>query len=136
MTKSGANDWILPIANFRATDQVVYWFTYEKSGLAFDSAKFNFPTAVLTAPSNDFSIQLVGGRQISFTSHLNSAWVDVHYQINGGGQQNFRMTSLGGNNWVQNKLNLRAGDQLRVWFTYQTPPFGSKVSNPVTYVQP
>ena len=78
----------------------------------------------------------VAGGQIKFTSKLNSAWVDVHYQINGSGQQNFRMTRLaeGGNEWVKNGLNLKAGDQLRVWFTYQTPPFGSKVSAPVTVV--
>ncbi|MDN4502573.1 di-heme oxidoredictase family protein [Alteromonadaceae bacterium BrNp21-10] len=44
-------------------------------------------------------------------------WADVHFSINGGGQQNVRMQIVGGMN-IFNVANLTSGDQVQYWFTY------------------
>ncbi|WP_328676002.1 glycoside hydrolase family 16 protein [Streptomyces sp. NBC_01261] len=55
--------------------------------------------------------------QITFVPTTPAAYVDVHYLINGAGQQNFRMTNSGGT-WTQN-VTLAAGSTLTYWFTYE-----------------
>ncbi|NQZ09092.1 MAG: carbohydrate-binding protein, partial [Algicola sp.] len=64
---------------------------------------------------------VTGITQISDTSvdfYVNSiAWADVHYSINGGGQQNFRMTFANGQN-TKRVDGLSAGDAINYWFTY------------------
>ena len=58
--------------------------------------------------------------QITFTSNVNSAWVDVHYTVTGGccGQQNFRMTK-NGSTWTQTVSGLSTGSVITYWFTYE-----------------
>ena len=46
-----------------------------------------------------------------------SSWADVHYTVNGAGQQNFRMRQDGGNN-TYSAGGLKAGDVVRYSFTY------------------
>ncbi|MEW1643659.1 glycoside hydrolase family 16 protein [Streptomyces sp. NPDC091219] len=58
-----------------------------------------------------------GQAQITFTPTTPAAYVDVHYLVNGAGQQNFRMTNSGGT-WTQN-VSLAAGSTLTYWFTYE-----------------
>ncbi len=54
----------------------------------------------------------------SVTFYVNSnAWADVHYTVNAGGQQNFRMTNSGGQN-TKTISGLSSGDVLVYWFTY------------------
>ncbi|WP_449301153.1 di-heme oxidoredictase family protein [Pseudoalteromonas fenneropenaei] len=48
-----------------------------------------------------------------------SDWADVHYRVNGGGQQNVRMVIAGGRNTLT-LSNLTTGDSIEYWFTYQT----------------
>jgi hypothetical protein len=70
--------------------------------------------------------------QITFVPTTPAAYVDVHYLINGAGQQNFRMTNSGGT-WTQN-VTLAAGSTLTYWFTYEKN--GPQYDSPhYTYVQ-
>jgi hypothetical protein len=46
-----------------------------------------------------------------------SAYVDVHYLVNGGGQQNFRMTNVGGT-WEKVVSSVSAATKIEYWFTY------------------
>jgi hypothetical protein len=55
--------------------------------------------------------------QITFRPTTPAAYVDVHYLVNGSGQQNVRMTNSGGT-WTQN-VTLAAGSTLTYWFTYE-----------------
>jgi hypothetical protein len=56
--------------------------------------------------------------KISFTPTTAAAYVDVHYLVNGAGQQNFRMTN-GGGTWTQTVGSLSTGTVLTYWFTYE-----------------
>jgi len=56
--------------------------------------------------------------QITFTPTTPAAYVDVHYLINGAGQQNFRMTNNAGT-WTQTVSSLVTGTVLEYWFTYE-----------------
>jgi hypothetical protein len=56
--------------------------------------------------------------QISFTPTTPALYVDVHYLINGAGQQNFRMTNNAGT-WQQTISSLTTGTAIEYWFTYE-----------------
>jgi hypothetical protein len=56
--------------------------------------------------------------KIRFTPTVASAFVDVHYLVNGGGQQNFRMTNNNGT-WEKSVAGLSNGAALQYWFTYE-----------------
>ncbi|GAA4657706.1 MULTISPECIES: chitobiase/beta-hexosaminidase C-terminal domain-containing protein [Amycolatopsis] len=63
--------------------------------------------------------QLDAGRaQISFTPVTPAAYVDVHYLVNGTGQQNVRMTNNSGT-WQHTVSSLSSGTTLEYWFTYE-----------------
>ena len=55
--------------------------------------------------------------QITFTSSVNTTWVDVHYSINSGGTTNVRMTQ-NGSTFTQNVTGLNSGDVITYSFTY------------------
>ncbi|WP_399129962.1 glycoside hydrolase family 16 protein [Actinacidiphila sp. ITFR-21] len=59
-----------------------------------------------------------GQARISFTPTTPAQYVDVHYLVNGAGQQNFRMAVSGGT-WTQTVSGLSAGSVLTYWFTYE-----------------
>jgi beta-glucanase (GH16 family) len=53
----------------------------------------------------------------SIQFYVNSAaWADLHYTVNGGGQNNVRMTAAGGNNTFT-VSNLKSGDVVRYFYT-------------------
>lgn len=54
----------------------------------------------------------------SATAYVNdSSWTDIHYSVNGGGQQNVRMTQSGSK--ATYTINgLKSGDNVKYWFTY------------------
>ena len=54
----------------------------------------------------------------SATAYVNdSSWTDIHYSVNGGGQQNVRMTQSGSK--ATYTINgLKSGDSVKYWFTY------------------
>ncbi|MBB6670663.1 glycoside hydrolase family 64 protein [Cohnella nanjingensis] len=63
---------------------------------------------------------------IWFSSSVNTSWVDVHYQVNGGTQQNFRMTYNSGLARYEKQVTVVAsGNVLTYSFTYNngTPAY-------------
>ncbi len=54
----------------------------------------------------------------SATAYVNdSSWTDIHYSVNGGAQQNVRMTQSGSK--ATYTINgLKSGDSVKYWFTY------------------
>ena len=55
---------------------------------------------------------------IWFKSNVNTTWVDVHYQLNGGPQQNLRMTYNSATARDEQPVTVAAGNSLSYWFTY------------------
>lgn len=66
------------------------------------------------------SVTATGSSQarITFTPTTPALYVDVHYQVNGAGQQNFRMANSGGS-WTRTVDQLSTGSVLTYWFTYE-----------------
>ncbi|MDX8364640.1 carbohydrate-binding protein [Cytobacillus sp. IB215665] len=64
--------------------------------------------------------------QISFTSNVNTSWVDVHYKVNTGVQQNVRMNKEG-STFTHELSGLEAGDIIDYSFTYNngTPAYNT-----------
>ena len=55
---------------------------------------------------------------IWFKSNVNTTWVDVHYQVNGGPQQNLRMTYNNSTARDEQPVAVSSGNVLSYWFTY------------------
>ncbi len=71
------------------------------------------------AAASDFSqgVEVTGSvAKIYFKSNVATTWVDVHYQVGGGAQQNLRMTSANGR--FEQALNVANGQVLSYFFTY------------------
>ncbi|MCZ8518643.1 MULTISPECIES: fibronectin type III domain-containing protein [Paenibacillus] len=75
---------------------------------------------VITTPDYTAGVSKTSAAQakIAFTPAVNALYVDVHYTVNGGPQQNFRMTKSGAA-WEQLVNGLSAGSVLKYWFTYE-----------------
>lgn len=56
--------------------------------------------------------------RIAFKPTTSALYVDVHYTVNGGSQQNFRM-ALASGTWTTDVNGLSAGSRLEYWFTYE-----------------
>ncbi len=74
------------------------------------------------AASGDYtqSATALGASQvrIAFTPTTPALYVDVHYLVNGAGQQNFRMTNEAGT-WTRTVGSLSTGTVVEYWFTYE-----------------
>jgi exo-beta-1,3-glucanase (GH17 family) len=64
--------------------------------------------------SADFGVRKLNGKLLLFVKKAN--WVDLHYKINSGAQQNIRMTAESGE-WIYEVPGLKAGDRLEYFFT-------------------
>lgn len=109
-------------------DQLQYSFTYWDTSLngARDSEVFNeiFSLNTPDDPEPVTGAQQAGG-DVLFTV-TNQAWADVHYQVNGGIQQNHRMIQSGGyNRFVLSGLH--PGDSVTYNFTYWDTTLGYAV---------
>jgi hypothetical protein len=60
-----------------------------------------------------------------FKSNVNTTWADIHYTINNGTQQNFRMTYNGTTARYEQNVTVAAGQVIRYSFTYNngTPAY-------------
>jgi hypothetical protein len=85
------------------------------------------PSSTLSAlytivPVGDFTwgAEAVNGTPVIwFAPNAGSTWVDVHYAVNYGGQQNFRMTwNSARSRFEQTAAALKSGDRLDLFFTY------------------
>ncbi len=64
--------------------------------------------------------------QIWFQPTTTSAWVDVHYSVNGGAQMNYRMTyNAATARWEQAVSGLAAGNVVTYSFTYEKGGVGN-----------
>ncbi len=78
-----------------------------------------------------------------FKSNVATSWVDAHYSLNNGAQQNVRMTAANGR--YEQKLTVASGNVIGYWFTYNngspaydTPRFsytvnGNTATGPVCF---
>ena len=60
---------------------------------------------------------------IWFKSNVSTTWVDAHFSVNSGAQQNVRMTAANGR--YEQKLTVATGNVISYWFTYNngTPAY-------------
>lgn len=70
-----------------------------------------------------------------FKSNVSTTWVDAHYTVNNGPQQNIRMTAANGR--YEQKVTVATGNVIGYWFTYNngapaydTPRFSYTVGSP------
>lgn len=71
-----------------------------------------------------------------FKSAVNTSWVDVHYQVNGGGQSNVRMSYSSANARYEQPVAVASGSVISYSFTYNngtpaydTPSFSVTIGN-------
>ena len=74
-----------------------------------------------------------------FKSNVNTTWVDAHFQVNGGGQQNLRMGYQAANARYEQAVSASSGSTLSYFFTYNngtpaydTPRYSYTVGNSTT----
>jgi endoglucanase Acf2 len=72
-------------------------------------------TADYTAGVN---VNASGQASVYFSPTTPALYVDIHYTVNGGDQQNLRMNHNNGT-WETPLNGLNAGDQVEYWFTYE-----------------
>lgn len=81
-----------------------------------NSSSGNNSSSTTSTPASGMGMNSSGSN--SATAYINdSSWTDIHYSVNGGGQQNVRMTQSGTKaTYTINGLN--SGDSVKYWFTY------------------
>jgi endoglucanase Acf2/chitodextrinase len=111
MTSSGGNN-SYTLAGVPAGATVTYRFTVGLAGGgATETAWITFTMGTQNAARG----HTISGSNVQF--YVNSApWADVHYTVNGGAQQNVRMTAAGGNN-THTVPNVPGGASVRYRFT-------------------
>ncbi|PAJ76318.1 hypothetical protein CJF42_00545 [Pseudoalteromonas sp. NBT06-2] len=77
-------------------------------------------------------ITVISVQSINFFVNVNG-WADVHYVLNGAGQQNFRMTQTGDGN-IKTLSGLVTGDVIEYYYTYQDDGGSVKNSAWATYI--
>lgn len=72
-----------------------------------------------------YGVEAAGAENIAFFVNT-SAWADVHYVVNGGVQQNIRMTQTGTSN-VFTASGINSGDSVEYFFTYWDTDAGHSI---------
>ena len=111
MTASGGNN-SFTLANVPAGATVTYRFTI---GLAAGGATETAWVTFTMGSQQGGHGHTISGANVQFYVN-NAPWADVHYTINGGAQQNIRMTASGGNN-TYTLANVASGASVRYRFT-------------------
>jgi hypothetical protein len=111
MTASGGNN-AYTLANVPNGASVTYRFTIGlTAGGATETAWITFTMGT----QNGAYGHTISGANVQFYVN-NAPWADVHYTVNGGGQQNIRMTPAGGNN-TYTLANVPSGASVTYRFT-------------------
>ena len=127
MTVSGSNN-SYTLANVPAGATVSYWFTIGlAAGGAIDTASTTF-----TVGGGAYG-HTISGSNVQFYVN-NAPWADVHYTINGGAQQNLRMTVSGSNN-IYTLANVPGGATVRYRFTIGVAAGGATETAWVTFAK-
>ena len=80
---------------------------------------FSFNATGIKAADYTQGVALSGNNAVIwFKSSVNTSWVDVHYSVNGGDQQNLRMSYNSGSSRYEQVVNSAAGKTLKYSFTY------------------
>jgi endoglucanase Acf2/chitodextrinase len=111
MTASGGNN-SYTLASVPAGATVTYRFTI---GLAGGGATETAWITFTVGTQNGAHGHTISGANVQFYAN-NAPWADLHYTINGGGQQNIRMTAAGGNN-TYTLANVPSGTSVTYRFT-------------------
>ena len=102
---------------------VNHWFTYTKAGLAYDSPPGASVVPGAANPGSGFAQGVIDSGSavvIWFAGSPQPAWVDIHYTLNGGGQQNVAMAFNGTRHEVSVPVTAGAAVSLAYSFTYMT----------------
>jgi len=132
MTADGSTFRVGPLP-VQSGDHVAYSFTFFVNGAAQDTPAYTYdapagsPLLALRTQVASFST----GSELQLIAPADLAWVDVHYSVNSGPQQNVRMSFT---DWVYRQpISLKVGDSVRYWMTYSTGAFVVDTA-PSTYV--
>jgi len=118
------------------------------STTAFKSSPWVIFAALLTFGAAAQAADYTQGVSVSgptatiwFKSSVNTSWVDVHYQVNGGPQQNLRMSLVAATARDEQPVTVAAGNVLSYWFTYNngtpaydTPTYSYTVGSATTTI--
>ncbi|MBK1879158.1 glycosyl hydrolase [Pelagicoccus mobilis] len=118
MSNIGDGIHITPITKSEG-DVVEVFFTYALEIGAKDSSTHYCPEPaenICSGEEEEYGWS-ISERELVFTSYLGSEWVDAHYTVNGGTQQNARMSDKGDGVHVL-QIDATAGDLIDVFFTY------------------
>jgi endoglucanase Acf2/chitodextrinase len=129
MTASGGNNtYTLP--NVPNGASVTYRFTIGlAAGGATETASITFTVGTQQGGNG----HTISGSNVQF--YVNSApWADVHYTVNGGAQQNIRMTAAGGNN-TYTLANVASGASVRYRFTIGVAAGGATETAWITFTK-
>jgi hypothetical protein len=96
-----------PLASALATITAMVLGCTAPATAAYAAADYTQTVTTLSATSS----------QVSFTPTTPSTLVDIHYLINGSGEQDFRMTNNAGT-W-QRTITENSGTVIEYWFTYE-----------------
>ncbi len=80
-------------------------------------------TASSVATNGDYGVTPVTGGLLFYVN--NAQWADLHYTINGGAQQNLRISPLGNNTHRLTLNNVPAGATVNYFFTYARLSLGA-----------
>ena len=87
------------------------------------------PTISVKAADYSSGVSISGNTAtIWFKSNVNTSWVDVHYTINSGAQQNFRMTYNSSAARYEQNVTVASGNVINYSFTYNngTPAYDTQ----------
>jgi len=129
MVESSGGSWSFttpPVANGA---KVRYFFTYERGGLAYDTAfqeltvqRTEVPStpSPSSAPGTGTAVAQADGRVLlTFQPSGASRFVDVHYIVDQAGQLNYRMAESPGGSWSFTTPPVANGAKVRYFFTYE-----------------
>lgn len=87
----------------------------DSSGSSSGGSGSSGSSGATSTPSSGMGMNYAGAS--TATAYVNdSSWTDIHYSINGGGQQNVRMTQSG-SKATYTISGLKSGDTVKYWFT-------------------
>jgi hypothetical protein len=129
MTASGGNNtYTLP--NVPNGASVTYRFTIGlAAGGATETASITFTVGTQQGGNG----HTISGSNVQFYVN-NAPWADVHYTVNGGAQQNIRMTAAGGNN-TYTLANVASGASVRYRFTIGVAAGGATETAWITFTK-
>ena len=95
--------------------------------MLFSTMLFNTKVYAASDYTNGISVSGTTAT-IWFKSNVNTSWVDVHYTVNSGIQQNLRMTYNSSLGRYEQNISVSKGDAIQYSFTYNngTPAYDTQ----------